>query len=168
MSSIHRRKSSREENDNVVDLDASHVMSNSNVAVTIPTPSRGRVHSSPKANLPVGPGIPARTKLSPQPLGAGISARRPPSVSLNTPPTFPFSGSFAAAHTRAHSRTRSTSSGPFVSPLPYPLQFSFTPAHVPLLSNCSRRALASFRISHVHHSLTISPGVFDVSISLFW
>ncbi|KAI6126563.1 hypothetical protein F5141DRAFT_1081741 [Pisolithus sp. B1] len=132
MSSIHRRKSSKEENDDVVDLDTSHVTSNSNVAVTPPTPSRSRVHSSPKANLPLGPGIPARTKPPPQPLGPGISARRPPSVSLNSPPTSPFGGSFAAAHSRAHSRTRSISSGPFVSPLPSPLQSSFTLAHVPL------------------------------------
>ncbi|KAI6161850.1 hypothetical protein EDD17DRAFT_1583172 [Pisolithus thermaeus] len=134
MSSIHRRKSSKEENDDVVDPDTSHVTSNSNVAATPPTPSRSRVHSSPKANLPqrLGPGIPARTKPPPQPLGAGTSARRPPSVSLNSPPTSPFGGSFAAAHSRAHSRTRSISSGPFVSPLPSPLQSSFTPAHVPL------------------------------------
>ncbi|KAI6020290.1 hypothetical protein BKA83DRAFT_4298838 [Pisolithus microcarpus] len=134
MSSIHRRKSSKEGNDDVVDQDTSHVTSNSNIAVIPPTPSRSRVRSSLNANVPqLGPGIQARTKPPPQPLGTGIpSARRPPSVSLNSPPTSPFGGSFAAAHTRAHSRTRSISSGPFVSPLSSPLQSSFTPAHVPL------------------------------------
>ncbi|KIO01554.1 hypothetical protein M404DRAFT_1002978 [Pisolithus tinctorius Marx 270] len=132
MSSIHRRKSSKEDDsDEVVNLDVD-VTSNSNIAVTPPTPSRSRARSSPKANLPLGPGIQGRPKPPPQPLGAGIPARRPPSVSLNSPPTSPFSVSFAAAHTRAHSRTRSISSGPFVSPLPSPLQSSFTPAHVPL------------------------------------
>ncbi|KAI6041612.1 hypothetical protein EDC04DRAFT_2667224 [Pisolithus marmoratus] len=120
MSSIHRRKSSKEENNDVVDQDTSHTTSNSNIAVIPPT---NRARSSPKTNSPLGPGIPTRTKPQPQPLGAGIPARRAPSVSLNTPPTSPFSVSFAATHTHAHSRTRSISSGPFTS---------FTPSHVPL------------------------------------
>ncbi|KAI6111651.1 hypothetical protein EDD16DRAFT_1607300 [Pisolithus croceorrhizus] len=156
MSSIHRRKSSKEENDDVVDLDTSHVTSNSNVAVTPPTPSRSRVHSSPKANLPLGPGIPARTKPPPQPLGPGISARRPPSVSLNSPPTSPFGGSFAAAHSRAHSRTRSISSGPFVSPLPSPLQSSFTPTHVPLFPFPTSNTASELRDIPVLHSRNLS------------
>ncbi|KAL4067465.1 hypothetical protein V8B97DRAFT_2061682 [Scleroderma yunnanense] len=141
MSSLHRRKSSKEESEdssvqnqevpNIAPIPSPVVPTS---LVTPPSPSRSRVHSSPSANLPpLGPGIASRNKPQPAPLGAGIPARRPPSVSLNTPPTSPLRTSFTAAHARAHSRTRSISSGPFVpSSLPSPLQTSFQPLHVPL------------------------------------
>ncbi|KIM57721.1 hypothetical protein SCLCIDRAFT_1219241 [Scleroderma citrinum Foug A] len=140
MSSVHRRKSSKEESDDslVENQDVAKVFPNPSLAVptliTPPSPSRNRVFSSPNGNLPpLGPGIPSCNKPPPAPLGACIPARRPPSVSLNTPPTSPLRTSFTAGHTRAHSRTRSISSGPFVtSSLPSPLQSSFQPLHVPL------------------------------------
>ena len=137
MSALHRRKSSKEGSEDA-NPDVANTTSNpppvAPTLVTPPSPSRSRVYSSPDASLPpLGPGISLRNKPPPAPLGAGIPARRPPSVSLNTPPASPLRTSFTAAHARAHSSTRSISSGPFVpSSLPSPLQTSFQPMHVPL------------------------------------
>ncbi|KAF9225031.1 hypothetical protein BS17DRAFT_61992 [Gyrodon lividus] len=129
MSAMHKRKSSKEDprDDHTVDQNnASPSPSVPGLAVP-PSPPRSRVHSTPNSHPPLGPGISAPNK----PLGAGIPARRPPSISLNSPPTSPYRTSFTTHIPHAHSRTRSISSGPFVPPVSSPLSTSF-PAHVPL------------------------------------
>ncbi|KAG2136635.1 hypothetical protein DEU56DRAFT_804990 [Suillus clintonianus] len=104
---MHRRKSSKED----VDDGDTFVLIPDDEPTTAPTltaaPGRHRVPALPQ----LGPGIPAR-----QP-----PVRRPPSISLNSPPSSPFRAS--------HARVRSISSGPFVPPVSSPLANTF---HVPL------------------------------------
>jgi len=101
---MHRRKSSKE------DLDDSDtfVLIPDNEPTTAPTLTAAPV----RLGLPqLGPGIPARPP----------TVRRPPSISLNSPPSSPFRAS--------HTRIRSISSGPFIPPVSSPLSNTF---HVPL------------------------------------
>ncbi|KAG1744856.1 hypothetical protein EDB19DRAFT_1632561 [Suillus lakei] len=101
---MHRRKSSKED----VDDGDSFVIIPDNEQTTAPTLTAAPA----RLGLPqLGPGIPAR-----QP-----PVRRPPSISLNSPPSSPFRAS--------HTRVRSISSGPFVPPVSSPLANTF---HVPL------------------------------------
>lgn len=101
---MHRRKSSKED----VDDGDTSVLTPDNEPTTVPT-----LTAAPASlrQPQLGPGIPAR-----QPTG-----RRPPSISLNSPPSSPFRAS--------HGRVRSISSGPFMPPVPSPLANTF---HVPL------------------------------------
>lgn len=101
---MHRRKSSKED----VDDGDTFVLIPDNEPTTAPTltaaPARlGLSH--------LNPGIPARPP----------TVRRPPSISLNSPPSSPFRAS--------HARVRSISSGPFIPPVSSPLANTF---HVPL------------------------------------
>jgi hypothetical protein len=129
---MHRRKSSKEE---VADDGDTFVLvpppDAPPVAPTLtapPNPPRNRNHSTPHGRM--GPGLPQLGPGIPQ-LGPGISqlvppqppARRPPSISLNSPPTSPFRTS------HGHTRVRSISSGPFMPPVSSPLANNF---HVPL------------------------------------
>ncbi|KAH7883113.1 hypothetical protein F5I97DRAFT_1831931 [Phlebopus sp. FC_14] len=137
MSSMHKRKSSKED---TRDCLAAH----QNVAPELanpppvpalsvpPSPPRSRVRSTPSsvAAQPAS-GITTRSSAPPPPLGAGIPAVRAPSISLNSPPTSPFRTSFTAQNPNTHSRARSISSGPFVPPVPSPLSSTF-PQHIPL------------------------------------
>lgn len=115
---MHRRKSSKEDVDDgdtfvlVPPPDAPTV--STPILTAPPNPSRHRNHSTPNVTPPqLGPGLVAPSL---QPL-----ARRPPSISLNSPPTSPFRVS--------HARVRSISSGPFMPPVSSPLASNF---HVPL------------------------------------
>ncbi|KIK95824.1 hypothetical protein PAXRUDRAFT_826640 [Paxillus rubicundulus Ve08.2h10] len=133
---MHKRKSSKEDPsaNPIVDQNNSSTPPSISILAFPPSPPRSRVHSTSNSLPPLGPGIPARNKVHvPPPLGAGVGipARRPPSISLNSPPTSPYRTSFTAHNPNAHSRTRSISSGPFVPPISSPLSTSF-PAHVPL------------------------------------
>lgn len=101
---MHRRKSSKED----VDDGDTFILIPDNEPTAAPTltaaPARlGLSHLSP--------GIPARPP----------TVRRPPSISLNSPPSSPFRAS--------HARVRSISSGPFIPPVSSPLANTF---HVPL------------------------------------
>lgn len=90
------------------------------VAPILTAPPNSSGHR-PRPGLPqLGPGLP-------QPNAPSLSApqhpaRRPPSISLNSPTTSTFRTS--------HARVRSISSGPFIPPVSSPLASNF---HVPLL-----------------------------------
>ncbi|KAG2130170.1 uncharacterized protein EDB93DRAFT_1340533 [Suillus bovinus] len=101
---MHRRKSSKED----VDDGETFVLIPDNEPTTTPT-----LTAAPASlrQPQLGPGIPARPP----------TVRRPPSISLNSPPSSPFRAS--------HTRVRSISSGPFMPPVPSPLANTF---HVPL------------------------------------
>ncbi|KAG1840528.1 hypothetical protein C8R48DRAFT_740472 [Suillus tomentosus] len=101
---MHRRKSSKEDVD---DGDTSVLIPDNEPTTALTLTAAPASLRQPQ----LGPGIPAR-----QPTG-----RRPPSISLNSPPSSPFRAS--------HGRVRSISSGPFMPPVPSPLANTF---HVPL------------------------------------
>ncbi|KAG1809712.1 uncharacterized protein BJ212DRAFT_1302535 [Suillus subaureus] len=102
---MHRRKSSKEDLD---DSDTFVLIPENNEPTTAPMLTAAPA----RLGLPqLGPGIPARPP----------TVKRPPSISLNSPPTSPFRAS--------HARVRSISSGPFVPPVSSPLANTF---HVPL------------------------------------
>lgn len=102
---MHRRKSSKEDVD---DGDTFVLIPDNDQSTTAPTLTAAPA----RLGLPqLGPGIPARSS----------TVKRPPSISLNSPPSSPFRAS--------HARVRSISSGPFVPPVPSPLANTF---HVPL------------------------------------
>ncbi|KAG1848088.1 hypothetical protein DFJ58DRAFT_705167 [Suillus subalutaceus] len=103
---MHRRKSSKED----LDDGDTFVLIPDNEPTTAPTLTAAPARLA--SGLPqLGPGIPARPP----------TVRRPPSISLNSPPTSPFRAS--------HARVRSISSGPFMPPVSSPLANTF---HVPL------------------------------------
>ncbi|OAX36465.1 hypothetical protein K503DRAFT_867554 [Rhizopogon vinicolor AM-OR11-026] len=127
---MHRRKSSKEDMDDGDTFVLVPPPDEPTVAPILTAPpnssghGRHRNHSTPHARLApslpqVGPVLPL---LSPGLLGpTQPPARRPPSISLNSPPTSPFRAS--------HARVRSISSGPFMPPVSSPLASNF---HVPL------------------------------------
>ncbi|OJA14316.1 hypothetical protein AZE42_01572 [Rhizopogon vesiculosus] len=127
---MHRRKSSKEDVDDGDTFVLVPPPDEPTVAPILTAPpnssghGRHRNHSTPHARLApglpqLGPGLPL---LTPGLLGpTQPPARRPPSISLNSPPTSPFRAS--------HARVRSISSGPFMPPVSSPLASNF---HVPL------------------------------------
>ncbi|KII91877.1 hypothetical protein PLICRDRAFT_173673 [Plicaturopsis crispa FD-325 SS-3] len=129
---VHRRKSSKDEDENVLLLPNGTIQPPTSPP-SPPTVPRVRVNSTPTSppdNIPISQSYPP----SAGPFRTSFSAPRPPNINgVNGHSPSPFRTSFSIpsqSSSHAHSRTRSVS-GPFAPPLSSPLSMSFPsqPSH---------------------------------------
>ena len=140
MHQIHRRKSSAEEDENLVllpngDLQPQPDLLQSNGHDGLSPPSRNHVQPSPAAQPPQSTPLSLSTALGSTPPSTGSYRPNYGALSPRTPnganghPSSPFRSTFG--HARSHSRTGSMSSqgqNPFAPPLSSPLSGSFPPS----------------------------------------
>ncbi|KAI0265440.1 hypothetical protein BC834DRAFT_970209 [Gloeopeniophorella convolvens] len=174
--SVHRRKSSREEEENLV------IAPNGTLQLGIPpvpvkeskagnddtSPSRNRTLSTPSKP----PSLPLQSSYLAQPPSAG-----PFRTGFNLPHTIghphsasPLRPSFSTpthlhVHGSSHSRTRTISAGPFAPPSPSPLSMSFPSEDIPSSSSGTPPLPSSATLPEFPRSSRVLPHVRNGSYS---
>ena len=161
MTTVHRRKSSKEEDENLVIAPNGLLQSNDPPAVEEEKDSREELSATMNCNVS-SPFAPQPPSSPPQPTSAG-----PFRTSFKLPQTNGYSSTLRQTfstpahlhiHGASHSRTRSISSGPFTPASPSPLSMSFPSQDVhssvsnavPFTSSATLPEFPQGRRAHVH------------------